>query len=199
MNIGKVYRKVLLKQYPYGNEGCQWSQSPINSKKQNGLLGPTIRAVVGDTLLIHFYNNAESLESFENNNPYDDDYSKHLTFNLIPRGLTYDGVTRIGYLEETLYTWTAGESSGPGAGAQFSSNLWMYTSQVNSFHDLHSGIIGAIVVVNQRYVVNSFQRDLAVPCDIDDESFLLMGTFSEAHSWYGLSHRTKLDSFLLGC
>jgi manganese oxidase len=188
-----VYRKALLKQYPFENDECQWDQSPINSKKQNGLLGPTIRAVVGDTILVHFYNNAETLYTFENSNPNDDDFSKHLTFNLIPHGLQYQGTTPISYLEETVYTWTAVESSGPGEGTQFSSNLWMYTSQVNAVYDLNSGIIGAIVIVDPRYVVTSFQRDLGVPCDIDDESFLLMGTFSEAHSWYDLFSRSDTD------
>jgi manganese oxidase len=162
---------------------CQWDSSSINLKKRNGLLGPIIRAVVGDIILVHFYNNAETIYTFENDNPNDDDFSKHLTFNLVPHGLKYQGTAPIGYLEETVYAWTATDSSGPGEGTQFSSNLWMYTSQVNSLYDLHSGIIGAIVVVDSRYVVNSFQRDLAIPCDIDDDSFLLMGAFSEAHSW----------------
>lgn len=173
-----------MKQYPFDGEECQWDESPINEDSVNGLLGPIIRGVVGDTLLVHFYNMAETLYTFENDNPNDDDYSKHLTFNLIPRGLSYQSPQWIGYLQETVYTWEVSEASGPGDGSQFSTNLWMYTSHINAQYDLNTGIIGAIVVVDPRYILNSRQRSLAAPCDIDHDSFLLLSAFSEAHSWY---------------
>lgn len=60
----------------------------------------------------------------------------------------------------------------------------MYSSKVQPIHDLHSGILGPIVIVDPTYVISSYQKSVAYPCDVNNEMFLLSGVFSESHSWY---------------
>jgi hypothetical protein len=199
-NIGKVYHKALLRQYKYSDsEGiCQWTSSPISGPRindatdtntRNGLLGPVIRGVVGDTLLIHFRNQAYTLENFQiKETDLDDDYARHLYFNLVPHGLSYDTPQIVSYEQEALYTWTVDSSSGPtstdsASAPQFSSRVWMYTSQVHASPDLHTGLVGPIVIVDPRYATSSSDRAHALACDLDDELFLLLGTFVESTSW----------------
>lgn len=59
----------------------------------------------------------------------------------------------------------------------------MYSSNIQSLHDLHSGILGPIVIIDPTYVISSYQKSIAFACDVNNEIFLLSAAFSEAHSW----------------
>jgi hypothetical protein len=110
-NVGKVYRKVLLKQYPYEytTHTCKWNDDfYISAYSRNGILGPVIRAVVGDSVVVHFLNNAEYLASEGNG-------FKKPSFNLVPQGLQYEvdvNMGRAGYGDEVVYQWQAHQASG---------------------------------------------------------------------------------------
>lgn len=110
-NVGKMYRKVLLKQYPYEyiTHTCKWNDEFYSSAyRRNGIMGPVIRAVVGDSIVVHFLNKADSLDSEENG-------FKQPSFNLVPQGLQYEvdvntGIA--GYGDEVVYQWEAHQASG---------------------------------------------------------------------------------------
>ena len=75
--------------------------------------------------------------------------------------------------------------AGPGESGtkQFSSNLWSYASAVSPIPDAASGLIGAIVVVDPRFITTLSQQTTASPCDVDQEVFLLLAKMEEEKSW----------------
>ena len=75
-NLGKIYQKVMYREHMYdtSTETCRWEASYRINSTYSGIMGPTIRAVVGDTVVVHFNNQASN------------DYS------LVPDGLTFSGV-----------------------------------------------------------------------------------------------------------
>jgi manganese oxidase len=76
-NIGPLYRKYAYRQYPYNSNKkiCDWTM-PLEHPVINGLMGPTLRGVVGDTLKVHFYNDCSEQ-----------------SHSIVPRGLFYQQVT----------------------------------------------------------------------------------------------------------
>lgn len=104
-----------------------------------GILGPIIRAEVGDTLLVEFLNRTEQIHSIH------------------PHGLRYDKDNEgSAYLptgkgagiapgERYTYRWTADRTSGPGAGGP-SSVVWWYHSHVDAEREINAGLLGPIIV-----------------------------------------------------
>ena len=97
--LGKQAYKGLLYKFSYDNvtDSCDWTGSPNG---HHGLLGPTIRAITGDTIIVHFYNNADRLYDTSEFDTWYDDWdddvllsrATNATFNLVPEGLEYDKV-----------------------------------------------------------------------------------------------------------
>jgi manganese oxidase len=90
--LGKYARKGLLREFPYLNSECDWnSNATVTSGDiyRNGILGPVIRAVVGDTIKVFFKNMATTLYEYEGDFGDDDgDFLANAVFNLIPDGVT---------------------------------------------------------------------------------------------------------------
>ena len=110
-NIGKVYRKILLMRYPYNDisHSCSWDDNfYADANSRSGLLGPILRAVVGDTLVVHFLNKAATVYAKGNGNMGPE-------FNLVPQGLWSEvdiNRGKAGYGDEVVYLWEALASSG---------------------------------------------------------------------------------------
>ena len=133
-----------------------------------GLMGPVIRAEVGDTIKVVFRNNATH------------PYSMH------PHGVFYEKSSEgAGYQDNTgvvqegnavqpgktfTYTWFAGDRAGPGS-MDGSSVLWMYHSHVNESADINSGLMGPMIVT-----ARGMARADGSPKDVDRE---LVITFAE--------------------
>jgi hypothetical protein len=104
-----------------------------------GILGPVIRAEVGDEVVIDFLNRG------------------HRGHDLHPHGLRYDknneGSLYIPVAKGAFvapgarytYHWFANEASGPGPG-QPSSIVWWYHSHVDAGVEINSGLMGPIIV-----------------------------------------------------
>jgi len=132
-----------------------------------GILGPLIRAEVGDTVLVHFLNRTRG------------QYSMH------PHGLRYtkdhEGAVygtpgagaRVGPGGRHVYTWVADEGSGPGP-ADPSSVVWWYHSHVDEPRDVNRGLLGAIIVTARGRA-----HPDATPVDVDRELVLLFIVFNE--------------------
>ncbi|HLK54183.1 MAG TPA: multicopper oxidase domain-containing protein, partial [Candidatus Angelobacter sp.] len=84
-----------------------------------GILGPIIRAEVGDTVVVHFKNSTNRLLSMH---PHGLNYTKENEGAVysVATGLPAQGVKRG---QEVTYTWLADAGSGPGPG-QSSSIVW---------------------------------------------------------------------------
>jgi hypothetical protein len=104
-----------------------------------GILGPVIRAEVGDEVVVEFLNHG------------------HVAHDVHPHGLRYDKNNegsfyipygrgdRVAPGRRFTYHWFATEGSGPGPG-QPSSIVWWYHGHVEPGMEINSGLIGPIVV-----------------------------------------------------
>jgi len=148
--------------------------SPLSSNETLGILGPTIRAVVGDRLWIHFWNNA----SFPFNLRSD---------GVVEAVLAEDGtILEPDFLVEpgghVIYVWTITDSSGPGP--RYSSRAWSYLSDgLPGKPDSGSaaGLVGTLIVTLPG--LETSDDDLS-PVDVDVEYPLLWSVFNEQQSPY---------------
>ncbi len=104
-----------------------------------GILGPVIRAEVGDEIVVDFLNRG------------------HKSHNMHPHGLRYDKnnegslylpVAKGGQVApggRYTYHWFANPSSGPGRG-QLSSVVWWYHAHVDPGVEINAGLLGPIIV-----------------------------------------------------
>lgn len=178
--IGATYRKALYREY---TDGSFSTLKPIPPEWQHlGVLGPLIRAVVGDTIKIVFKNNTGC-------DPECRGYTMHphgVFYNKDSEGAPYDDGTSGGDKADDLvlpgdthiYTWLVPPRAGPGPGDP-SSILWMYHSHVDETRDTYSGLIGPIIVMSPG-TSNPDGR----PRDVDREFVTLFMVGDENKSFY---------------
>ncbi len=174
-SIGKIYRKAVYREYTdasFSNlkpRPLEWAHL--------GILGPVLRAEVGDTIRVVFRNNATRPYSMHPHGVfytkesegavYDDGATPEQKANaIVPPGQTH------------TYTWEVPERAGPGP-ADGSSVVWLYHSHVDEQRDINSGLIGAIIVTARGMA----QPD-GRPKDVDREFINLFLVFNENLSWY---------------
>jgi FtsP/CotA-like multicopper oxidase with cupredoxin domain len=141
-----------------------------------GILGPLLRAEVGDTIEVVFRNNATR------------PYSMH------PHGVFYRKDSEgVAYLDSTAgadraddsiapggshtYVWPVPERAGPADG-EGSTAFWVYHSHVNEGRDINTGLIGPIIVTRR-----GMARPDGSPKDVDREFVVDFGMFDEPLSW----------------
>jgi FtsP/CotA-like multicopper oxidase with cupredoxin domain len=142
-----------------------------------GLLGPLIRAEVGDTIKVIFRNNATVPYSMHPHGVAYDKKSEGAFYNdgtagaekaddLVAPGKTY------------TYTWAVPVRAGPGPGDP-SSILWMYHSHFVETRDMNTGLLGPIVI-GRRGSGGADGR----PRDVDREFVAAFAIFDETASAY---------------
>ena len=135
------YRKAMYREYT--DDTFKTLKPRPQEWEHLGILGPLIRAEVGDTIKIVFKNNSSIICSMHAHGlSYDKDsegayYSEAAA---VPPDATKKGdAVKPG--ERFTYTWSVPERAGPGPGDP-SSMLWMYHSHFNESRDMNSGLIG---------------------------------------------------------
>jgi len=177
--IGKVYRKAVYREYT--DESFSHLKPRPPEWEHLGILGPVIRAEVGDTIRVVFKNNATR------------PYSLHphgVFYNKDSEGSSYDDGTSGADKEDDsvppghthLYTWQVPERAGPGSGDP-SSLVWLYHSHGSK--DVESGLVGAIIIT-KRGMAGADGK----PKDVDREFVSLFMFFDENTSWY-LNHNIQ--------
>jgi len=141
-----------------------------------GMLGPVIRAVVGDTIKVVFKNNTSQPASvhphgvFYQKNaegaPYADGTTDKAD-DAVPPGVTF------------TYNWQVPERAGPGP-MDGSSILWMYHSHTDEVGDTNSGLIGPMVIT----AAGKADPATATPLDVDREIFTYYTVENENASHY---------------
>jgi FtsP/CotA-like multicopper oxidase with cupredoxin domain len=138
-------------------------KSPVPQPEWLGILGPIIRAEVGDTINVRFCNRTQGAAGMH---PHGLRYTKD------QEGAHYFGANsgaEPGSGAEVMpgqcfdYTWIADGDSGP-AGGELSSKVWWYHSHIGEPTDTNKGLLGPIIVTRK----GEARRD-GRPKDVDQE------------------------------
>src|SRR5256885_3715991 len=173
--IGRVYKKAVYREY---TDATFTKLKPSGPGEEHlGLLGPVVRAEVGDTIKFVFKNNTRFPVSVH---PHGVSYAKNA------EGAPYaDGSGAANKGDDSVdpgstytYTWGVPERAGPGP-MDGSSTLWMYHSHVDEPGDTNAGLIGAIVVTKK-----GMAKPDGSPIDVDRELFTMFTVFDENTSTY---------------
>jgi hephaestin len=181
--IGKVYRKAIYREY---TDASFTKLKPRPAAERHlGLLGPVIRAAVGDTINVVFRNQTAFPVSVH---PHGVFYAKD------SEGAPYaDGTSGADKADDAVaprgrhtYVWNVPERAGPGP-MDGSSVLWMYHSHVDEPADTNAGLIGPIIITKR-----GMARPDGSPIDVDRELVAMFTVFDENASLY-LQH--NIDAY----
>jgi len=150
-----------------------------------GILGPIIRAEVGDTVLVHFLNRSGLPHSIH---PHGVRYDKD---NEGAAYLPYGKGAGVAPGERFTYRWIADKESGPIPGGP-SSVVWWYHSHVDAEKEINAGLLGAIIITAAG------KADVrGAPKDVDREFVAMFMIFDELHGKdAGLFH--SINGFVFG-
>ena len=170
--IGWVYTKATY--VPYSDRSFT---HPLRKPAYFGILGPAIRAEVGDTIVIYFKNATRFPQSMH---PHGVLYAK------ASEGAPYmDGVSAAKKGGDSVapgatfrYVWQVPARAGPDRMDQ-SSVLWMYHSHVSEVGDLSAGLIGPIMITRK-----GMARPDGSPKDVDREIVAMFALDDENQSPY---------------
>lgn len=139
-----------------------------------GVLGPVIRAEVGDNVIVKFCNRSGTGASF----------------GMHPHGLKYDknseGASYTGFSGQPAgtgsqvapgacftYSWKADDGAGPAPG-DVSSKVWWYHSHIDEPAETNRGLLGPIIVTRKGSA-----RSDGSPTDVDKEFVVAFFVFDE--------------------
>ncbi|HVM43194.1 MAG TPA: multicopper oxidase domain-containing protein [Gemmatimonadales bacterium] len=175
VNIGHRYLKAIFREY---TDSTFTTLKPRDAAWEHlGILGPLLRAVVGDTIRVVFRNNTPRPATMHphgvfytkanEGSPYADSTSgADKADDAVPPGGTH------------TYVWPVPERAGPGPG-DGSSIMWMYHSHSNDERDVDAGLVGPIIVT-----ARNMARADGTPKDVDREFVVAFAEFDESQSWY---------------
>ncbi len=174
--IGRQYYKARYVEYSDASFSKPKERPP--AWRHLGILGPVIRANVGDTIKVMLKNKLEKMP-----------------ISLHPHGVLYrkdsegthyeDGTSGNDHADDMLepgathsYTWEVPERSGPGP-KDPSSIVWLYHSHVNEVMDTNAGLIGPIIISRRGEL-----QDNGKLKGIDREFVVLFTVFDENKSFF---------------
>ena len=181
--IGSIYTKCLYHAY---TDASFTHPIPRPADEQYlGMLGPVIRAQVGDTIKVTFRNNCSFAASIH---PHGVFYQKK------DEGAPYnDGRTApdkagdaVAPHQQYVYTWQVPDRAGPGP-MDGSSVMWMYHSHTDEVPDTYAGLMGPMEITARDKA-----RPDGSPADVDREIFALFMVMDENLSPYLEAERAKL-------
>ena len=179
--IGSTYRKAIYREYT--DETFTTLKPRPAEWEHTGMLGPVLRAEVGDTIKVVFKNNGTH------------------PFTMHPHGVFYAKDSEgAGYADGTstpdkngvppgkthIYTWEVPERAGPGPNDP-SSIVWLYHSHADEPKDVESGLAG-VMLISRKGTAGPTGR----PKDVDREFVTLFMIVDENNSWF-LQH--NIDTY----
>ncbi|XP_074691010.1 hephaestin isoform X4 [Strix aluco] len=170
--IGGVYWKA--KYVEYTDESFREEKQQSEEEKHLGILGPVIKAEVGDTIVVTFVNKASWPFSIQ---PHGVSYGKAWEGMRYHDGLSQSGVS-VAPLHNFTYQWTVPKQVGPTA-SDPPCLTWLYSSAVNPSRDASSGLVGPLVICKPGTLDDNNKQK-----GIDKEFYLLFSVFDENLSWY---------------
>jgi hephaestin len=172
-SIGSVYRKAVYREYT--DETFTKLKPRPPEWEHAGILGPVLRAEVGDTIRVVFKNNSTHPASM---------HSHGVFYNKDSEGAMYDDSTSGNDKADDdvmpgnihVYTWQVSERAGPAPGDP-NSLVWLYHSHGNK--GIESGLIGPIIITARGQTGPDGR-----PKGVDREFVNLFMIFDENTSWY---------------
>uniref|UniRef100_A0A452RUU7 Coagulation factor V n=1 Tax=Ursus americanus TaxID=9643 RepID=A0A452RUU7_URSAM len=169
-----IYKKVVFRKYL---DSTFTKRDPLGEYEEHlGILGPIIRAEVDDVIQVRFKNLASRPYSL---------HAHGLSYEKSSEGKTYEDDSPEWFKEDNAvqpnssytYVWHATTRSGP-ENPGSACRAWAYYSAVNPEKDIHSGLIGPLLIC-QKGVLDKTNT----PVDMR-EFVLLFMVFDEKKSWY---------------
>ena len=173
--IGKVYKKAVFQEYT--DVTFAELKARPSEWEHLGMLGPLLRAEVGDTIVVVFRNNTGFPASLH---PHGVFYTKS------SEGTPHaDGTSGADKADDAVppggsytYVWLVPERAGPAEGDP-SSIMWMYHSHVDEPKDVNSGLMGAMIISRPGST-----RPDGTPKDVDRELIVSFHEIDENLSHY---------------
>jgi hephaestin len=172
-----TYKKVVYVEFTDATFTVEKAVPP--EWAHEGIMGPVLRAEVGDTLVV----------TLRNDGPQPCSIRPHGLNHMAGEGFAFAG----GYQAHRAdvvqpgathtYSFEVPERSGPGA-SDGSSVAWLYYSDVDHTVDINTGLVGGIVVTRKG------SADAAgKPTDVDKEFFALFNVRTRAATFWSCARR----------
>jgi FtsP/CotA-like multicopper oxidase with cupredoxin domain len=173
--IGRVYKKAVYREYL--DAKFDHLKPRLADEQYLGILGPVMRAQVGDTIKVVFKNKASRPFSMH---PHGVLYAKNSEGAMTNDGTSGDDKTDDAVPPGSTheYIWEVPNRAGPGPGDP-SSIVWLYHSHVDELRDVASGLFGAIIVTARGKATPEGR-----PSDVQREFVTTFITINENESWY---------------
>jgi manganese oxidase len=178
-----TYKKALFREYTDARFNA--FKPPEKNWLHLGILGPLLRAEVGDTIKVVFKNNASRPYSIHPHGVFYDKNSEGAGYQDATNGIAKadDAVTPG---STYTYTWPVPVRAGPADG-DGSTAFWLYHSHVDEGKDINSGLIGPIIITRR-----GMARSDGSPKDVDHEFVVQFGLYDEHLTWYWDVNVTRL-------
>nr|6MF0_A Chain A, Coagulation factor VIII chimera [synthetic construct]6MF0_B Chain B, Coagulation factor VIII chimera [synthetic construct]7K66_A Chain A, Coagulation factor VIII,Coagulation factor VIII,Coagulation factor VIII,Coagulation factor VIII [synthetic construct]7KBT_A Chain A, Coagulation factor VIII,Coagulation factor VIII,Coagulation factor VIII,Coagulation factor VIII,Coagulation factor VIII [synthetic construct]8G6I_A Chain A, Coagulation factor VIII chimera from human and pig [synthet len=161
------FKKVVFREFADGSFTQPSYRGELN--KHLGLLGPYIRAEVEDNIMVTFKNQASRPYSF---------YSSLISY---PDDQEQGAEPRHNFVqpnETRTYFWKVQHHMAP-TEDEFDCKAWAYFSDVDLEKDVHSGLIGPLLICRANTLNAAHGRQVTV-----QEFALFFTIFDETKSWY---------------
>ncbi len=178
--VGATYIKARFVEYTTDSFTARSPRPPQWTHLH--LLGPLIRGVVGDTIIVVLRNNASVSVSF---------HPHGLQYNKSSEGSLYNDATgpadkaddSVAPGQTHTYVYTVPASAGPTATATASSVVWGYHSNVDRQRDIAAGLVGPIIIASPDAITDTQRSESGVPDDVDQEFVLYASIVDENESY----------------
>jgi len=171
--MGSIYPKIRY----IGFTDSTFKKKTPEEDASHGILGPVIRAEVGDQITITFRNDASMPLSIH---PHGVFYTKGAEGSMTNDGSSHHEMMDDHVKPKTtyVYNWSVPERAGPGPG-DTSSVVWLYHSHVDEIRDTNTGLIGPMVITKKGSALKNGR-----PKDVDKEFFSLYSVLNENESLF---------------
>ncbi|XP_039622462.1 coagulation factor VIII [Polypterus senegalus] len=164
------YKKVIFREYL----DSEFTNMAIRGEMEEhlGILGPVIRAEINDFIVVIFRNLASRPYSFHLHGVYDKVQNSHIY------EASKEASEAVQPNETQKYSWKVTKREGP-TNKEFDCKTWAYYSNLNTEKDIHSGLIGPLLICKPGTLSTVFGRQLSI-----QEYSLFFMVFDENKSWY---------------
>jgi len=175
--VPPIFRKAVFHGYSDATFKTRLIREP--GEEHLGLLGPIIRAEVGDSIEVTLKNNTLIPVSLH---PHGVLYTKASEGAHYPSSATAadQAGDAVAPGQSYVYHWDVPERAGPGPNDP-SSLVWLYHSHVDSMRDIAAGLTGAIIITRKGSA-----RPDGSPNDVDREFVTLFQIYDETISHYSV-------------